>query len=77
MPLLKKGKEEFNLILVIVNRFIKMAIYVPTKKTLKAAELIDILVKLLISYIGVPKSIISDRGALFTSLFWQEFCAAL
>ena len=69
MPLLKKGNEEFNSILIIVNRFIKMVIYVPIKKTLKAVELVDILVELLVSYIGVPKLIISNKGVLFISLF--------
>ena len=62
---------------VIVDRLTKSAHFLPVKKTYST----DILARLYINRIvylhGVPVSIVSDRGATFTSVFWQELHKAL
>ncbi len=64
------GGKSYNSILVIVNRFSKMARYIPVRDTIDAAQLVSILVhKLIQQGAGVPYNIVSDRGPQFTSKF--------
>jgi hypothetical protein len=76
LPESKKGDEgkSYNSILVIVNRFSKMALYIPVRDTIDAAKLADVVArKLILRGAGVSSSIVSDRGPQCTS----KFCAAL
>ncbi len=69
------GGKSSNLTLVIVDRFSKMAQYIPVRDTIDAAQLASILVhKLILRGAGVPSSIVSDRGPQFTSKFWSALC---
>jgi hypothetical protein len=77
LPTSKRGKDEYDAILVIVDRFTKMGLYIPTRKSLKAPDLADLMIDAVTTRMGLPKSIVSDRGPVFTSLFWQEFCTRL
>jgi transposase InsO family protein len=65
--------QVFNSILVIVDRFTKMARYIPVHKTIDAAELADIYMDYIFKDFGAPKGITSDRGSVFTSKFWSTF----
>ena len=60
-------------ILVVVDRFSKMALYIPTDRGLTAKSLADLYMVHVFSKWGKPKSIVSDRGSEFTSKFWKEF----
>jgi hypothetical protein len=64
-------------ILVIVDRFSKMALYIPAEKSWKAEDLADAFIERVISRFGTPKGIVSDRGSLFISRMWAEICAAV
>ena len=69
-----RGKS-YNWILVTVDRFSKMAQYIPVRHTIDAAQLASILVhKLILRGAQVPSSIVSDRGPQFTSKFWSALC---
>ena len=63
---------------VIVDRFTKMAHFVPVKDEQKTAESCA---KLFLENIGrphgLPSSIISDRDPVFTSKFWAELIGRL
>ncbi len=77
MPEFRKndGGKSYNSILVIVDRFSKMARYIPVSDTIDAAQLASILVhKLILRSAGVPSSIVSHRGPQFTSKFWSALC---
>ena len=74
LPPSKRGGSVYDAILVIVDRYSKMNLYVPTTKTCTAAMLADILRDEVIRHYGVPRGIVTDRGSLFTSNFWSEFC---
>ena len=65
---------EFDAILVIVDRFTKMAVYIPCKKTIDAADLADLFIEKITSRFGNPAFIVSDRGTVFTSKFWSTVC---
>lgn len=61
-------------ILVVIDRYTKLAKYIPAKKTWTAEDLADAMVDVVFTQFGRPKSIVSDRGSLFTSNFWSAFC---
>jgi hypothetical protein len=64
------GDISYNLILVIVDRFSKVAQYKPVCDTIDAAQLASILVhKLILQGARMPFSIVSDRGRQFTLIF--------
>ncbi|KAI3786636.1 hypothetical protein L1987_40460 [Smallanthus sonchifolius] len=62
---------------VIVDRLTKSAHFLAIKETDKMDKLTRIYLKEVVSWHGVPISIISDRDARFTSRFWQSLHKAL
>lgn len=60
-------------ILVIVDRYTKMNVYVATTKRCDSVELARLLVTNVVLRYGVPKGILSDRGSVFTSQYWSDF----
>ena len=64
----------FDLILIVVDRYTKMAVYIATTKRCTSAELANLLEERVITRFGAPEGIVSDRGSVFTSAFWSEFC---
>lgn len=71
---LSKG---FNTILVIKDRYSKMAHFIPTVSTITAKELAFICLDRWIKLHGLPTHITSDRDTLFVNNFWQELCKLL
>ncbi|MBW0568846.1 hypothetical protein O181_108561 [Austropuccinia psidii MF-1] len=69
--------NNFDSILVVVDRFSKMAIFIPTYSTITALDLPQIFVSNVFSKHGLPVSIVSDRGSLFVSSFWTQLCQQL
>jgi len=63
-------------VLVIVDRFTKVALFVPTSATLTAAELAQLMYEHLECRFGTPLGIVSDRDSLFTSKIWTELSKA-
>ena len=64
----------YDSILVIMDRYTKMALYIPTRKTVTAEELAQLFVHRVVRSYGIPRGIVSDRGAVFTSNFWSGLC---
>ncbi|MBW0478266.1 hypothetical protein O181_017981 [Austropuccinia psidii MF-1] len=69
--------KNFGSILVAVDRFSKMAIFIPDYETIMALDLAPIFINNVFSTHGLPASIFSDRGSLFVSLFWTQLCQQL
>jgi hypothetical protein len=64
--------EDSDSIMVIVNRFTKMSHFVPLKKDdKKATDCARVSLQEVWRLYGLPSRIISDRGARFTSKFWE------
>ena len=75
LPLSSDWKgNNYNSILVIINRLTKMVYYKPVKITIDAPELAKVTIDVVVQHHGLPDSIISDRGAIFTSKFWSSLC---
>jgi hypothetical protein len=77
LPPSKNRGSVWDAILVIVDRYSKMALYIPAEKTWKAEALADAFIERVISRFGTPKGIVSDRGSLFISRMWGEICMAI
>ena len=65
---------KYDSILVIVDRLTKMVHYEPVQKTLTAEGLAEVIINTVIRHHGLPDSIVTDRGSLFTSQFWSSLC---
>ena len=64
--------ESYDSILVIVDRLTKMVHYEPVKITIDAPGLAEVIIDVVVRHHGLPDSIITDRGSLFTSKFWSS-----
>jgi hypothetical protein len=69
--------DEYNSILVIVDRFSKMIHLILTMTSLFSTGLAEICKKEVRHIHGIPRRIISDRGPQFASKFMKELCNAL
>ena len=66
--------ESYDSILVIVDRLTKMVHYEPVKITIDAPGLAEVILDVIVRHHGLPNSIMSDRGSLFTLKFWSSLC---
>ncbi len=66
--------DSYDLILVIIDQLTKMVHYVLVKVTIDVPGLADLFIDMVVHHHGVPESIVTDRGSLFTSKFWSSLC---
>ena len=66
--------ETYDSILVIVDRLTKMVHYEPVKVTIDAPGLAEVIIDVVVRHHGLPDSIVSDWGSVFTSKFWSSLC---
>ena len=59
--------EEYDAIMVIINRLMKYIIILPFKEKYNAKQLVFLLLDRLIRDYSIPESITLDRDKLFTS----------
>ncbi|MBW0581132.1 hypothetical protein O181_120847 [Austropuccinia psidii MF-1] len=69
--------NSFDSILGIVDRFSKMAVFIPTMSSISSRDLAHLFIKNIFSKLVLPSSIVSDRGSLFVSSFWTNLCQQL
>ncbi|MBW0579687.1 hypothetical protein O181_119402 [Austropuccinia psidii MF-1] len=69
--------NSFDSILVIVDRFSKMAVSIPTMSSIASLDLAHLFINYIFSKHGLPSSIVSDRGSLFVSSLWTNLCQQL
>ena len=72
-----RSQKGHDAIFVVIDRFSKVAHFLPVKETITASQLADLYVSRIVSLHGVPLEINSDRGSLFTSRFWESFQQAM
>ncbi len=66
--------DSYDSILVIVYRLTKMVHYESVKVTINAAGLAEVIIDMVMRHHWVLKSIVTDRGLLFISIFWFSLC---
>ena len=67
-------RDNYDFILVIVNRLTKMVYYEPLKITIDAPDLAEIIINVIVRHHGLPDLIVTDKGSLFTLKFWSLLC---
>ena len=67
----------YDSILVFVDRMTKMSHFIPCLKTTSAPEFAQLFVSYIVKLHGLPDSIVSDRGSIFTSNFWSTLASIL
>ena len=68
---LPTSSDGFTAILVVVDRFTKQSIFIPTHDTITSAQLAELLVIHVFSKHGVPCHVTSNRGSEFISHFFR------
>ena len=64
--------SSFDSILMIVNQYTKMGLFIPTTVTLSTDSLTNLIITWVIMKHGTPTDIISDHSSLFISNFWKS-----
>lgn len=69
--------EGNSVILTLVDRFSKMAHFVPLPKLPSAKETAEIMLAQVFRLHSLPQDVVSDRGPQFTAGFWKDLCRQL
>jgi hypothetical protein len=62
---------------VIVDRLTKTTHFLPVHTTYKTEKYAEIYIDQIVRLHGIPKTIVSDRGALFVARFWEQLQKSL
>jgi transposase InsO family protein len=68
---LPKTASGYDAIITVVDRFSKMAHFIPTHTNATAADTAKLFFNLVVRFHSIPASIVSDRDSKFTSNFWK------
>ena len=61
--------DNYDSILIIIDRLTKMVHYKPVKVTIDTSRLAEVIIDVVVRHHGLPDSIVTDKSFLFTSKF--------
>jgi hypothetical protein len=68
--------QGYDAIFVLVCKLTKFAFFIPTNTTLKEQDAAKLFFNKVVTSVGLPKQIISDRDTQWQNNFWKEVCKA-
>ena len=74
---LPNTSQKHDSVWVIIDRLTKTAHFIPVHTTYSAKKYAEIYLDQIVHLYGVPKTIISDRGAQFIARFWEQLQESL
>ena len=74
LPRTQKG---YDSIWVVVDRLTKSAHFIPVNTRYSTKKYAELYMERILCLHGIPKTIISDRGSLFTARFWEQLHTCL
>jgi transposase InsO family protein len=74
---LPNTSQKHDSIWIIIDRLTKIAHFLPVHTTYTAKKYAEVYLDQIIRLHGVPKTIISDRGAQFIARFWEQLQSSL
>jgi hypothetical protein len=74
---LPNTSRHHDFIWVIVDRLTKTAHFLPVHTTHRAEKYAEIYIDQIVRLLGIPRTIVSDRGAQFVARFWEQLQKSL
>ena len=69
LPPSRQGNKVYNIIYIIVNYYTKIALYLPTVKTITITKLADLFLNKIVYYFRTFRGIIFNYSSIFTNKF--------
>ena len=66
--------DNYDSILIIVDRLMNIVYYKPVKVTINASGLAEVIIDVVMRHHSLPDLIVIDRGSFLTSKFWSSLC---
>jgi len=74
---LPRTYRQHGSIMVVVDMLTKVAHFIPVKSTYSISDVAQVFIIDVVRMHGVPRNIVSDRDANFTSKIWKELFVSL
>jgi hypothetical protein len=70
----KRSNDVYDFVLVIINRYIKMTLYISVTKKITIVELTKIIFDHVMLKYDVSKNVVSNKEFVFTNVYWTNIC---